>query len=237
MQAKVLKVHPADNVIVALTDLPKGELIAYENDAYVLADNVPQKHKFVTQDLAVGGEITMYGVLVGKATQPIPRGGLIHTHNVKHAASDYFGKEKEYTWSAPDVSRWQGRTFMGYHRPDGRVGTANYWLFVPTVFCENRNLEVIREALQKELGYGQSEKYKNYTRQLVQLYQSGQSPEACWAPTWAARGAIQHPPPVSQRGRHQVSSPTRAAAAAPARTRPCSTPCWPPTPTIPTWPA
>ena len=178
MQANVLKVHPADNVIVALTDLPKGELIAYDNDAYVLADNVPQKHKFVTRDLAVGGEIIMYGVLVGKATQPIPRGGLIHTHNVKHAASDYFGKEKEYTWTAPDASRWQSRTFMGYHRPDGRVGTANYWLFVPTVFCENRNLEVIREALQKELGYGQSEKYKNYTRQLVQMYQSGQSPES-----------------------------------------------------------
>jgi altronate hydrolase len=122
MQAKVLKVHPADNVIVALTDLPKGELIAYENDAYVLADNVPQKHKFVTQDLAVGGEITMYGVLVGKATQPIPRGGLIHTHNVKHAASDYFGKEKEYTWSAPDVSRWQGPYVHGLppsRRPGG----------------------------------------------------------------------------------------------------------------------
>jgi altronate hydrolase len=49
---------------------------------------------------------------------------------------------------------------------------------VPTVFCENRNLEVIREALQKELGYGQSEKYKNYTRQLVQLYQSGETPES-----------------------------------------------------------
>ena len=177
MQAQVLKVHPADNVIVALADLPKGELVAYENDAYVLADHVPQKHKFVTRDLAVGGEIIMYGVLVGKATQPIPRGGLIHTHNVQHAASDYFGKEKEYSWTAPDASRWQSRTFMGYHRPDGRVGTANYWLFVPTVFCENRNLEVIREALQKELGYGQSEKYKNYTRQLVQLYQSGQSPE------------------------------------------------------------
>jgi altronate hydrolase len=67
---------------------------------------------------------------------------------------------------------------MGYHRPDGRVGTANYWLFVPTVFCENRNMDVIREALQKELGYGQSEKYKNYTRQLVQMYQSGQSSES-----------------------------------------------------------
>lgn len=181
MQAKVLKVHPADNVIVALADLQKGDLIQFSNDAFILNDNVPQKHKFVTTNLSIGDDVIMYGVLVGKATQPVLRGGVIHTHNVKHAASDYFRKEKEYTWTAPDVSKWQNRTFMGYHRPDGRVGTANYWLFVPTVFCENRNLEVIREALQKELGYAQSDKYKNYTRQLIQMYQSGQSPESMLA--------------------------------------------------------
>jgi altronate hydrolase len=158
----LLKVHPADNVIVALTDLSKGQTVTYEGESFTLQDNIPQKHKFVTQDLAPGDSVMMYGVLVGKAIYAIPKGGLIHTHNLKHAAADYWGKQKEYSWTPPDVSKWQDRTFMGYVRPDGRVGTANYWLFVPTVFCENRNLEVIKEALTKELGYGQSEKYKNY---------------------------------------------------------------------------
>ena len=65
--------------------------------------------------------------------------------------------------------------FMGYHRHDGRVGTANYWLFIPTVFCENRNLDVIREVLQDELGYSVTEKYKSFTRELILARQHGEN--------------------------------------------------------------
>ncbi len=176
MNQKVLKVHPDDNIIVALTDLQKGDLISYQNEAYILHDSIPQKHKFTAVDLAPGDKVIMYGVLVGKALYAIPKGGLISTQNLKHAASDYYGKTKEYRWTPPDVSKWQDRTFMGYHRSDGRVGTANYWLFIPTVFCENRNLDVIKDALHRELGYAKTEKYKNYTHQLIEMYQTGQSP-------------------------------------------------------------
>lgn len=172
---KVLKVHPSDNVIVALQELTKGETISYDGVTYTLADDIAAKHKFVTHALNVGDEVMMYGVLVGKASQAIPQGGLIHTHNLKHAASGFTGKTKEYKWEAPDVSAFAGRTFNGYHRTDGRVGTANFWLFVPTVFCENRNLEFIKEALNKQLGYGKTEKYQNYAAHLKQLYLSGAS--------------------------------------------------------------
>lgn len=175
---QVLKVHNSDNVLVALQDLYKGQAINFEGQTYVLADNVPAKHKFVTEDLAVGQPIYMYGVLVGRALLPIPRGGVIHTGNLKHAASDYSGKSRDYAWQAPDVSRYAGRTFAGYHRADGRVGTANYWLFVPTVFCENRNLEYIKDALEDALGYAKPEKYKQFARQLVQSYTLSGSPEA-----------------------------------------------------------
>ncbi|QHT70198.1 altronate dehydratase [Rhodocytophaga rosea] len=178
LKQQVLKVHPDDNVIVALTDLSAGETITYGGETYVLTDNIPQKHKFTTTDLQPGEPVIMYGVLVGKALKPIPQGGLISTQNLKHAASSYSGKNKEYTWTAPDINKWKTRTFNGFHRSDGRVGTANYWLFIPTVFCENRNLEFIKDALNKELGYGKTEKYKNYTRQLVQLYQQGITPDA-----------------------------------------------------------
>jgi altronate hydrolase len=175
---KVLKVHPADNVIVALTDLPAGTVIEYDEETYTLQDTVPQKHKFATASLQPGDQVFMYGVLVGKASQLIARGGLISTRNLKHASSDYSGKTKEYLWTAPDVSKWMNRTFMGYHRSDGQVGTANYWLFIPTVFCENRNLEFIKDALNKELGYGKTDKYKNYTKQLVEMFRNGTSPDA-----------------------------------------------------------
>ena len=63
---------------------------------------------------------------------------------------------------------------MGYHRNDGRVGTANYWLFIPTVFCENRNLYLIREAMHNELGYAVTGKYKEYTHRLLDAWRKGE---------------------------------------------------------------
>src|SRR5215211_146862 len=128
MKRNIVKVHPQDNVLVALTNLSKGEHIVYNGLDVVLHDNIPAKHKFVTADLRQGDPIFMYGVLVGKAQQPIPSGGLITTSNVKHASSDFTVAERKTGWQVPDVSKWKNKTFMGYHRADGKVGTANYWL-------------------------------------------------------------------------------------------------------------
>jgi altronate hydrolase len=173
MKHRVLKIHPKDNVIVALADLSKGEIISFEGENHTLQDDIKAKHKFFTTDLNTGDEIIMYGVLVGKARCFIPRGGLMTTDNTQHAAEPFTYRAVKYEWHAPDVSKFRGRTFMGYHRSDGRVGTANYWLFIPTVFCENRNLDVIREALHNELGYAVTDKYKSYTQQLVSAYKEG----------------------------------------------------------------
>ena len=174
MKHKVLKVHPKDNVIVALANLSKGDKISFEGEDYVLQDNITAKHKFFTKDINEGDEVMMYGVLVGRAQNFIPRGGLMTTSNVKHAAQPYSYRATNYEWNAPDVSKFKGRTFNGYHRSDGRVGTANYWLFIPTVFCENRNLDVIREAMHNELGYAVTDKYKKFTHHLIEAYNSGE---------------------------------------------------------------
>ncbi|MDP4261706.1 MAG: altronate dehydratase family protein [Bacteroidota bacterium] len=173
MKQIVLKVHPKDNVLVALRDLGKGEAILYNGEQYALLDKIPAKHKFFTQDMHAGDKVIMYGVLVGKMQMDVPAGGLMTTNNVKHAAEPYAYRPYHYVWQAPDVSKFKGRTFNGYHRSDGRVGTANYWLFMPTVFCENRNLDVIREALHNELGYAVTDKYKLKTHQLLELYKKG----------------------------------------------------------------
>ena len=172
--AKVLKVHPKDNVLVALRDLKKDQTIFYNNEAFVLQDDVPAKHKFFTQQLNAGDEVKMYGVLVGKAQTYIPKGGLMTTDNIKHAAEPYYYRGSNYQWQPPDISKFKSRTFNGYHRSDGRVGTANYWLFIPTVFCENRNLDVIREALHNELGYAVTDKYKQYSHHLLEAIKKGE---------------------------------------------------------------
>jgi altronate hydrolase len=178
MKQKVLKVNPNDNVLVALQDLAEGEQVVYNGVSYTAKNIIPAKHKFFTQDMQQGDEVIMYGVLVGKAQTFIPQGSRMTTSNVKHAADPYHYRGSNYKWQAPDVSKFEGRTFNGYHRSDGRVGTANYWLFIPTVFCENRNMDVIREALQNELGYAVTDKYKQYTHQLIEAFKNGETVES-----------------------------------------------------------
>jgi altronate hydrolase len=175
MNYRVTKVHPDDNVIVALNTLNKGETVSYNGSEYTLADTVPAKHKFVTTDMAAGDSVIMYGVLVGKAQQDIPKGGLISTSNVKHASNNFEVRERRNEWTVPDVSKWRNKTFMGFHRSNGSVGTANHWLVIPLVFCENRNLDVIREALVNELGYGSNQANKMAVSKLIDLYKSGRS--------------------------------------------------------------
>ncbi|MDB5252903.1 MAG: altronate hydrolase [Flaviaesturariibacter sp.] len=173
----VTKVHPDDNVIVALTNLEEGDLVTYDGTEYRLPGRVPAKHKFVTQDLQPGDEVMMYGVLVGKAAKPISKGGVITTSNLKHAANGFTVGERKISWQAPDASRFAGKTFRGFHRADGKVGTANYWLVIPLVFCENRNLDVLREALVEELGYGRNRQNKIEVAQLIEMYRRGSGPE------------------------------------------------------------
>ncbi len=173
MSGKVLKVHPTDNLVVALQDLSKGEAIEFEGLEYSLKTDVPAKHKFLAYDLAPGDPVRMYGVLVGKAKNPISKGEAATIQNVEHATQKFSIEEKEISWEAPNVSAFDGRTFNGYYRADGRVGTANYWLVIPLVFCENRNIEMIREAMVEELGYSSGQDYTINVRQLVSQYQSG----------------------------------------------------------------
>ena len=170
---KVIKIHPSDNVLVALTHLRKGEKILFQNQQYLLQDDVDEKHKFFTSDMQKGDKITMYGITVGKIVQEkVLTGQRMTVENTKHEADKYAYRGKAYTWEAPSVEKFINRTFNGYHRADGKVGTANYWLFIPTVFCENRNLDVIKEALHNALGYTITDKYKQFTQGLVQNYKT-----------------------------------------------------------------
>ncbi|MBX2945058.1 MAG: altronate dehydratase [Cyclobacteriaceae bacterium] len=173
MSNKFLKIHPSDNVLVALSDLKMGETIAYNRTSITLPNDVPAKHKFTLTELGVNDEVKMYGILVGKALKLIPAGGVIATNNVKHLASSFAGKSTDVSWSAPDVSKWKTKTFNGYHREDGQVGVANYWLVIPLVFCENRNVNVIRHAFEEELGFSKRDAYKDYVHELVQRYKEG----------------------------------------------------------------
>lgn len=173
-----LKVHPDDNVIVALRDLQKGESIVHNGETIILRDDVQAKHKFTAVLLQTGAKVIMYGVLVGIVQRDLEQGSVLTTENLKHAANDFEIRERNLSWNKPDVSKFEGRTFNGFHRTDGSVGTANYWLVIPMVFCENRNLEVLQESLVAPLGYGRKKTYYNHAVKLINMIRDGKDESA-----------------------------------------------------------
>src|SRR6266852_4849240 len=174
---KVLKLDSKDNVLIALTDLSQGEQVSFDSQSYILESDVPAKHKFATEDHSAGASVIMYGVLVGKAIEAIRRGGLLTTRNIHHQAAAFQEKTEEYRWTPPDVSRWKQREFLGYRRFDGQVGTRNYWIVVPLVFCENKNIRSLQKAFERELGTPVPESYDRNVADLVRIYRAGKIDE------------------------------------------------------------
>src|SRR5712671_2284394 len=175
--SQVLQLHPQDNVLVALNDLRKGEEIAFSGRAYTLRTDVPAKHKFAIHDISPGDDVVMYGVLIGKAIEPIGLGERLTTRNTHHQAAPFQEKTENYFWAPPDVSHWVQKTFSGYVRTDGPVGTRNYWLVVPLVFCETRNIAVLKQAFEEELGFAPPQIYRQQVAELVSAYREGSSVE------------------------------------------------------------
>ncbi|MEQ9286578.1 MAG: altronate dehydratase family protein [Cyclobacteriaceae bacterium] len=177
MSKSIIQIHPDDNIIAALKDLRAGDEHQVQGTKVVLKQDIQAKHKFSLHDFKVGEQIYMYGVLVGVATKPIAQGMAITIDNVEHASTEYSGQNADFVWKAPDVSKWKERTFNGYHRADGSVGTANYWLVFPLVFCENRNVEVMQTALSETLGYTSKKEFTVDTQALVAQYKAGATAE------------------------------------------------------------
>ncbi len=172
MAETVLQLDPHDNAVVALVTLAAGTEAQFgaasARGSCVAKEIIPAKHKMALADLKPGDTIVMYGMVVGEAVEAIARGGLLTTQNIRHRAGAYTAARRPAAMAAPDASAWAHRTFVGYHRADGQVGTRNYWIVLPLVFCENRNVEQMREALEEELGYGRANSsYRRRVRRLI----------------------------------------------------------------------
>ena len=185
-----LQIHPKDNVLVALRNLPKGMLVQFEGHAITLLEDVDAKHKFTMTPMAKDTEVLMYGVLVGKMNEDVPAGTRLSTGNLRHAAEDFKLGKRKLAWQQPDVSSFKDRQFMGFPRSNGSVGTANHWLVIPLVFCENRNVLTLKKALEEKLGY--QVPTMDYTLEvdtLIERYKSGASADELLATDLSASKA------------------------------------------------
>lgn len=172
-----LLVHPDDHMVVALTDLPAGAIVQVAGESIRLTSRVPAKHKFTRRPCQAGDFLKMYGLIVGQAVQPMGAGEALSTSNLKHAVSPLTESSPSRLWQAPESEDWRQATFQGYLRADGKVGTRNYWIVVPLVFCQNRNVDVLRQALSDQLGYGKKNRFESITQQLIAQHQSGVAPD------------------------------------------------------------
>ena len=174
---KILKVHPSDNIIVALQNIHAGNVVALDDKKYTLAEEIPIKHKFAAKNFQEGDAIIMYGVKIGTAIQPIREGQRIMVENTRHSTEKYQITPQHLEWKGPDISAFRDKTFNGYHRADGRVGTRNYWIVFPLVFCENRNIRVMERTMLEQLGYGAEGRHAVDMSTLLELYNAGASTE------------------------------------------------------------
>ena len=146
---KCIKIHPLDSVAVAVKDLVKGETVSAGGEEITVKDGIPAGHKFALRDIPQDENIIKYAYPIGRAKVYIAAGEHVHTHNTKSNLSDI--KEYTYTPDFSDLKDETPKTFMGYKRPDGKVGVRNEIWIIPTVGCVN---SVVREIERK------SQKYK-----------------------------------------------------------------------------
>lgn len=208
MPEMVLQLDERDNAVVALAALEPGMTARFgpasAPASCLVAQPIPAKHKMAIAPLKPGALVYLYGMVVGEVTEAIERGGLLTTRNVRHRAGTYSSVREPGSAQSPDASSWAGRSFQGFHRADGQVGTRNYWLVLPLVFCENRNVERMKEALEEELGYGSHNSYRQHVRRLIRQQGGGDGPHAASA-IRADAPSLRRPLPQGRENTHSSS--------------------------------
>lgn len=148
-----LKINDNDNVVVALNTIPQGEQISVEADGGMITvtalEEIPAGHKMAIKDIPAGSEVIKYGYRIGNAKEDIKAGNWIHVHNVKTALGDLL--EYSYEPVAVEEKKTEDVTFLGFNRPDGKVGVRNDIWVIPTVGCVNNVAEAIVKMANKWL--------------------------------------------------------------------------------------
>ena len=117
MTSRILRIHPYDNVAVALEDLKADQMLDLGEDRIRLRDNISIKHKFTLDQLRAGDSIKMYGVTVGRVRTDLAAGSVVNTQNLKHLAQPYSISTAQPAWQPPGNEKWKDKTFQGFHRP------------------------------------------------------------------------------------------------------------------------
>lgn len=148
--SEMVRITSRDMVAVALKPLKAGDTVSFGDGEITLADDLPMGHKAALRAIRKGEAVIKYGYPIGEATQDIPAGAHVHTHNLHTLLAG----EKEYEWhpSFPEQKTLQPAVFQGYQRKYGRPGIRNELWILPTVGCVNDIAGALAHRAQKLAG-------------------------------------------------------------------------------------
>ena len=146
----MVRITPRDMVAVALKPLKAGETVSYGEGRVTLLEDLPMGHKAALRDIRRGEAVIKYGYPIGEATDDIPAGGHVHTHNLHTLLSG----EKEYEWQPihPHQEKQAPAVFRGYARKNGKPGIRNELWILPTVGCVNDVAKNLARQAQRLAG-------------------------------------------------------------------------------------
>jgi altronate hydrolase len=174
LQTVAVHLHPRDNVAIAKIDLQAGARVVRDSEGLSgseisLPQSIPSGHKFALEAVPAGDPVRRYGQIIGFAKTAIQPGEHVHKHNLGMGdlALDYaFGADVQPVALVPESER---RTFLGYRRPNGQVGTRNYIAVISTVSCSAH----VTRAIARHFTPERLAAYPNVDGVMAVTHQSG----------------------------------------------------------------
>jgi altronate hydrolase len=146
---EVIHLSPADNVCVAVQPLKAGQQLTVAGRTFAVEGLIKMGHKLAVAPIKKGAPVVKYGETIGFAAEAIEPGQWVHIHNV---LAPLFERQYEYATEIPaDPTPITDRTFQGYRRADGRVGTRNYIAIISNVNCSASVSKYIAARFDKSI--------------------------------------------------------------------------------------
>ena len=161
-----IRLHPDDNVVVAINDLAKGDSIPSEA-AVLTCEPIAAGHKLATRRTEVGQPVIKYGQPIGQASETIEAGRWVHVHNV-----EWRSEKETYCFSTdiPQIAQPdRPRSFQGYRRASGKAGTRNYLAILSSVNCSAS----VSKAIARHFTYERLQDYPNVDGVVAFTHGSG----------------------------------------------------------------
>ena len=146
----VLRINPADNVVVAILPQQAGTVLNIDGQIVTLLEDVPAGHKIALQDFSEGENIIKYGYPIGHARQAIKAGAWVNEKNIRTNLAGLLNYEYRPVPVDGNSEPAKSLTFKGFRRTDGQVGIRNEVWIIPTVGCVNGIVNQLAERLRQE---------------------------------------------------------------------------------------